>query len=195
MLKLPLVIVGPSGVGKTVLVNTLLSKYPDKFEFSVSCTTRPMRKNEKNQVNYDFITKELFQSKIKLNEFAEWAEVHGNLYGTTKAAIFQVQTHNKICLLDIDVQGAISLYSSKVKFNCVSILPKNEESIRKRLVKRASETPESLLLRMENMKKELEIIKKNPEIFTNFLVNDDLEVAKNELFQIVNQMYGNNYLI
>lgn len=189
MLKLPLVLVGPSGSGKTTLANYLLHKYPKDFTFSVSCTTRPIRNKESEGKSYYFLTKDDFQGKINRNEFVEWAEVHGNLYGTTKQEISSIQLSNKICLLDIDVQGAINLHKYKLQFHCISILPANETSIRNRLLNRNTETLESIAIRLENMQKELKIINENPEIFKYQIINNDLEDSKKELYDIIYRLY------
>ena len=189
MIKIPLALVGPSGSGKTTLANFLLSKYSNFFEFSVSSTTRTKRISEINGTDYNFITREDFLLKIQKNDFIEWAEVHGNYYGTTKQAIKDIQNRLKICLLDIDVQGIINLYNSKFVMNRICIIPKDEESIKIRLLNRKTETPESIALRIFNMKKELDIMKNHPEIFTNTIINDNLDASIESLLVIIKRMY------
>ena len=83
----PIIVLGPSGVGKSTMINALTEKYPDKFGFSVSHTTRQPRAGEEHGVNYFFVTKDEFQAMTDANEFIEWFEVHGNMYGTSKAQI------------------------------------------------------------------------------------------------------------
>ena len=115
--------------------------------------------------------------------------MHGNYYGTTKQAIKDIQNRLKICLLDIDVQGIINLYNSKFVMNRICIIPKDEESIKIRLLNRKTETPESIALRIFNMKKELDIMKNHPEIFTNTIINDNLDASIESLLVIIKRMY------
>lgn len=189
MAKLPLALVGPSGSGKTTLVSFLLSKFSQSFEFSISSTTRAKRPNEVNGKAYNFLTHEEFMTQVQNNEFVEWAEVHGNLYGTTRSAIKQIQNYNKICLLDIDVQGVLNLYKSEIIFNRICIIPKDEESIKKRLMKRGTESPEALKIRLDNMNEEIRVMKQNPEVFCNYVINDSLKDTKDKLLEYVKKMY------
>lgn len=189
MFPLPLALVGPSGSGKSTLVKYLISMFPEKFKFSVSSTTRKIRPDEKNGLDYEFLTLKEFQTKIQQNEFIEWAEVHGNLYGTSKKIISNIQSQGKICLLDIDVQGVITLYESKINFNRLCILSKNEEVTRQRLIDRRTETTETLKIRLERMKKENHMIQLHPQIFTNTIINDQLDQTKAATIQLVKKMY------
>lgn len=101
----PLIIVGPSGVGKGTLIEELTKKYPNLFGFSVSYTTRDPRPGEVHGKNYFYIKKDEFKQMIEKDQFIEWFEVHGNFYGTSKGVIKDIQSENKIPLLDIDIQG------------------------------------------------------------------------------------------
>jgi guanylate kinase len=105
----PVVINGPSGVGKGTMISLLCKEYPTAFGFSVSHTTRAPRQGEQNAVNYYFTTKEVMLSMIEKNEFLESAEVHGNVYGTSFAAVEAVAQRGQVCVLDIDVQGTRSV--------------------------------------------------------------------------------------
>ena len=184
----PLALVGPSGSGKSTLIRFLLSK-SSEFKFSVSSTTRNIRPKEVNGKDYYFITKHQFENNINRSEFIEWAEVHGNFYGTTKTEISNIAAEGKICVLDIDVQGVLNLYNSGFDFNRICILPIDENSIRQRLLKRKSETEESLKLRLENMRNEITVMKTYPQIFNQFIVNDDLNVTKSKILEIVKNLY------
>jgi guanylate kinase len=106
--------VGPSGVGKGTLISLLVKEYPTAFGFSVSHTTRAPRVNEQNAVNYYFTTKEVMLAMIEKGEFLESAEVHGNLYGTSFAAVEAVAQRGQVCVLDIDVQGTQSVKDAKL---------------------------------------------------------------------------------
>jgi len=101
----PIVIAGPSGVGKGTLIEKLLKEHPSKFGFSVSHTTRSPRPGETHGVQYYFTNLIDMQKEIDQGKFVEFANVHGNLYGTSIAAVENVINQNKICILDIDVQG------------------------------------------------------------------------------------------
>ena len=85
-----MIIVGPSGVGKSTLINILMKKYPSTFQFSISHTTRAHRDGEKHGVNYFYVTKEQFQEKVDQDGFVEWCHVHGNMYGTSKEQIAEM---------------------------------------------------------------------------------------------------------
>ena len=109
---LPLVLVGPSGAGKSTIVKYLQSKAPDCFAFSVSSTTRKPREGEVNGVHYHFVTKEDFLADVEEGNFLEHQEVHGNFYGTHKNQVEEAQNQGMICILDIDVKGALEVAQS-----------------------------------------------------------------------------------
>ena len=119
----PLVVVGPSGVGKGTLITKFTEKHKEKFGFSVSFTTRGPREGEKDGVHYNFVKKEDFLAMIKRDEFIEYCEVHGNFYGTSKKQIQSIMDLKQIPLLDIDVQGAIKFKKSFPDSNFMAIVP------------------------------------------------------------------------
>merc|ERR1719203_1201444 len=110
----PMIICGPSGVGKSVLIKKLQEIFPNKFGFSVSHTTRDPRPGEQDGKDYHFSTHEVMEKGISEGKFIEHAHVHGNIYGTSKDAVDAVRNEGKICILDIDVQGAKSMNEQKV---------------------------------------------------------------------------------
>lgn len=187
--RVPLALVGPSGAGKSTIVTYLMKSYPNCFGFSVSSTTRAKRKLEIEGESYFFLSKSEFKAKIENKEFIEWAEVHGNLYGTLKSSVSAVNSSGKICLLDIDSQGILNLFNSGFEFNRICIVPKDEASVRERLVKRGTETEESLRVRLGNMQKELLVMKSYPEVFCNWVVNDELLKATQHVSQIIEKLY------
>ena len=127
----PLVIAGPSGVGKGTLINQLTQfSYPDKFGFSVSYTTRAPREGEVDGTHYNFVTREVFENMIAEFKFIEHCEVHTNFYGTAKSEIVRIQDQKKIPLLDIDVQGAIKFNKDFSDSNFVAIMPPSIDSLR-----------------------------------------------------------------
>lgn len=106
-----IVVCGPSGVGKGTLLKKLLSDYPDRFAYSVSHTTRQPRDGEVDGKDYYFVTRQTILKMFENNEFLQLCDVHGNLYGTSVAAVRVVQRMGKTCLLEIDVKGAQKLRS------------------------------------------------------------------------------------
>ena len=144
-----ILITAPSGAGKTSIVNHLLKKYP-QLTFSVSATTREPRGNEKDGVDYYFISEEEFKEKIHHKEFLEWEMVYeGKFYGTLKSEIERIWSENKVPVLDIDVQGAIHV-QQQYPVNTISVFiqPPSAEELTARLQRRGSETEESLQARL-----------------------------------------------
>ncbi len=167
------IVSGPSGVGKTTLLKMLLEKYKDKLKFSVSDTSRPKRKGEINGVDYNFITKEEFENGIKNNNYLEYAVVHDNYYGTSKKQVENIINSNYDILLDIDVQGALTLMSKKVKAKYIFIAPPNIETLKERLLNRSTEPMEVIETRLNNAK--IEIAQKDK--YDHIIINDDLNRA------------------
>ncbi len=146
------VISAPSGTGKTTLCENLRTT-PD-FIYSVSCTTRPPRSGEVNDVDYHFLSKETFLQRVQQGEMLEYAEVHGNYYGTLKATVREALTHGTDVLLDIDVQGAKSIRKTddpmiKSSLVDVFIMPPTPEELEKRLRKRGTETEAQIQMRLK----------------------------------------------
>lgn len=185
----PLVLVGPSGVGKSTLINFLKDRWPGVFEFSISSTTRLPRVGEQHGIHYYYITREEFMRKIDEDEFIEYCEVHNNLYGTSKTAIRNIFDNGKICLLDIDVQGVLKLINSGLEFNRIFIRPKDIKTLEERLRGRATDAEDVIRNRLKNAAKEMDLAEKNSVIFKNVLINEDLEIAKEHLFEFVKEFY------
>lgn len=153
-----LIVSGPSGAGKTTVVNLFLECSSD-FILSVSHTTRKKRVNEIDGKNYYFVSKEEFESMIEREEFIEWAKVYGNYYGTSKKEIERILNNNKNILLEIDVQGALSVKRNFPEESVlVFILPESFEDLKSRLVSRNTEKKEDIEKRLEVAKKEIEQI-------------------------------------
>lgn len=176
-----IVISAPSGAGKTTLCRRLLSDFKN-LTLSISSTTRAPRGTEKDGVEYYFITRGEFEKGIEAEEFAEWARVHDNLYGTSKKTIERAFQNGKDVLLDIDVQGAESLrkaYPNEAL--TIFISPPSLEILEKRLRDRKTDSEASIQKRMQNAREEMQAI---PH-FDHVIVNDDLEKAYAELKRIV----------
>lgn len=188
----PLVICGPSGVGKGTLVKEILSHYPESFGLSVSHTSRGPREHEQNGVQYNFISKQEFENGIKDNDYIEYANVHGNYYGTHKNSIISMRQNNKICILEIDINGAqnIKLLSDTLPayylfVDCTGSL----DTLTKRLQGRNTETQEQINTRLQTAKKEYDFLNENPSFFDYILKNDHLITATNEMIDLVSNKW------
>jgi len=177
-----ILITAPSGSGKTSIVKYLMKEFP-QLAFSVSATTRPARDNEKDGVDYYFISEEAFKEKIHEKEFLEWEMVYeGKYYGTLKSEMERIWALDRVPVLDIDVQGAIHV-QQQYPVNTMSIFiqaPSTEE-LRKRLQRRGSENEETLTARIN--KSAYEMTFKN--YFENVIVNNDFNVACRDTAKIV----------
>lgn len=174
-----IIISGPAGVGKGTLIAKLQANHPGKFGFSVSHTTRAPRPGETNGKEYHFITREKFETMIANGEFIEHADVHGKLYGTSKAALDAVRKTGAVCIVEVDVQGATRLKAAAGKLNLYALFikPPSFEALRSRMLARGSETPEKIELRLETAKKELNFID-GPDcskVYDKVIVNDNLD--------------------
>jgi len=173
---------GPSGVGKGTLIKKLMDAYPNNFGFSVSHTTRAPREGEVDGVHYNFAEKAAMEAEIAEGKFLEHAAVHGNLYGTSKAAVEAVSERGLVCILDIDVQGARSVRASSLRSLFVFIHPPSMEALEARLRGRGTETEEKVQLRMANARGEMAAADE-PGFFQANIVNDSLEEAFQSLVQ------------
>lgn len=180
----------PSGAGKTTLVRHLVSLMLDKLMFSVSATTRSKRQHERNNIDYCFITKEEFKQRVIDGDFLEWQEVYdGNYYGTLKSEIDRILQQGKNVIFDVDVEGATNIkhfYGDKAL--TVFVQPPSVEALRNRLIGRNTETNETLEQRVKKAILELEYAPK----FDQTLVNDRLELAKQQAYQLVNDFLNND---
>ena len=176
-----LVVSGPSGSGKTSLARAVCEELGERAYFSISTTTRPKREGERDGVDYFFVSKEEFLKDIEEGYFLEWAEVHGNFYGTSKKQINEALNKGQIVFLDIDVQGHDAVRKAYPDIvTSVFVTTKNKNTLIERLKNRGTETEETLEVRMINALHEM---KKIPE-YDFLLINDDFEVAKEFLRSI-----------
>lgn len=184
----PLVICGPSGVGKGTLIKMLMDEFPQSFGFSVSNTTRNPRDGEVDGVHYNFMTKEQFQEGVEKNKFIEYANVHTNMYGTTFEGVDRVRNKGKICILDIDVQGVRNVKRSELVCKYIFVSPPGMEQLESRLRSRNTETEEKIQIRLRNAVDELAY--GNEEgAFDSVIVNEDLNVAYAELVATLKAWY------
>lgn len=169
-----IIITAPSGAGKTSITHFLLNKYP-QLAFSVSAATREPRGKEKDGVDYYFMSVDAFRQKIQEDAFVEWEMVYdGKYYGTLKAELERIWNDGRVPVLDIDVKGAIHV-QQQFAGNCLSIFiePPSVEELKRRLESRGTETPESLLTRVNKASYEISF----NHHFTKTIVNADLDNA------------------
>lgn len=177
-----ILVTAPSGAGKTSIIQHLVTVYP-QLAFSVSATTRKPRADEKEGVDYYFLSESDFKEKIHKKEFLEWEMVYeGKYYGTLKEEIERIWASGKVPILDIDVQGAIHVQQQyPVNTFSLFVQPPSEEELRRRLENRGSETQDSLQARIN--KSAFEMTFKSH--FQHIVVNDDFEKACSEAEKIV----------
>jgi guanylate kinase len=176
-----LILSSPSGAGKTTLTRKLLNEHPE-LRFSVSHTTRAPRPNEVDGRDYHFVDRTKFQTLVADGAFLEWAEVHGNLYGTSVAEIDRARAEAGCTgmIFDIDYQGARQIRVKKPDVVTVFILPPSMSELERRLRGRASDSEEAVLRRFEAARLEIE----HYALFDYLVVNDDLQRAYDELRSI-----------
>ncbi|XP_064451742.1 guanylate kinase isoform X1 [Mirounga angustirostris] len=172
----PVVLSGPSGAGKSTLLKRLLQEHGSVFGFSVSHTTRDPRPGEENGKDYYFVTREVMQRDIAAGDFIEHAEFSGNLYGTSKAAVRAVQAMNRICVLDVDLQGVRNIKKTDLRPIYIFVQPPSLDVLEQRLRLRNTETEESLAKRLAAARADLESSKEQG-LFDLVIVNDNLDVA------------------
>lgn len=176
-----LIISSPSGAGKTTLTRRLLQEF-SAFRFSVSHTTRRPRANEVHGQDYHFVTADAFRKIVDENRFAEWAEVHGNLYGTSIDEIELAREAGKIgVLFDVDYQGARQIKERFPHAVGVFILPPSMEELRRRLDSRGSDDADERQRRFDKAREEIG----HYPFFDYMIVNDDLQRALAELRGVV----------
>jgi guanylate kinase len=176
------VVSAPSGAGKTTLVKDVLNRFKT-LSYSVSHTTRAPRNNEQQGIDYFFISREEFEEKTGQDYWFEWAEVHGNYYGTSKGFIKTSLDQGKSLILDIDVQGTCEIIKSGLEMVTIFIMPPSIEILSKRLENRGSDSKKVIYTRIENAK--IEIAKKN--MYQYVVINNDLDKAIEELCSIFKQ--------
>ena len=174
----------PSGSGKTTLCKVVRSINPELI-WSVSYTTRKPRISEVDGEDYNFISMKEFEMLIDKGNLAEWENVHGNYYGTVKSYLDDAIMKNEVVLLELDVNGTESIQKLYPENSySIFIVPPSIESLRMRLQKRGSETEESIGKRLKRFKKEMAF----KDRFDTLLINDNIDVAKNEFLLKLNNI-------
>ncbi len=191
-----IVISAPSGCGKSTLIDMLLQEYPELI-YSISCTTRAPRGDEEDGIDYHFLTVERFRELIAEDAFLEYAEVHGNSYGTLRAPIAEILAEGNSAILDIDVAGAAKVRHHvihhlppddplRVGFTDIFINPPSMEALRERLEKRGTDSPEVIERRLANAEGEMA---RAPEYMYQ-VTNDDLGLAYKRLCDLIEVRAG-----
>lgn len=180
MTAFPIILSAPSGGGKTTIARALLSRRKD-IGYSVSCTTRQPREGEIPGKDYYFISRTEFLTKRERGEFAESAEVHGNLYGTLRSEVQRVLGSGRHVLMDIDVQGAAQFTKVFPETVTIFILPPSAEVLLERLRLRQTESSQQLADRLQSALQELQAV----GAYEYVVVNDDLEKAVQRVASII----------
>jgi len=180
------IVSSPSGGGKTTLCKAVLNRFPD-IRYSVSFTTRKPRKNEQDGVDYHFITKKMFKEKKESDQWAEWAEVHGQFYGTSAEFIKNVVSSGHDILLDIDTQGTFQISRRYPESVTIFIMPPSMDVLRDRLETRGTDTGQEIVRRLLNAEKEIS----KKDRYRHVIINDRLSTATNELITIIEKYHLN----
>lgn len=174
------VLSGPSGVGKSTLRKEVMKRCPT-LKYSVSCTTRPPRRDEKEGVDYYFIDMKTFEQMKEKEEFIEWAKVHGNYYGTPRRPVEEWLKEGFDVILEIDVQGAKQVKENYPEGIFIFIAPPSLGALEERIRKRSSDPENEILLRMTNAHLEMQSVRD----YNYLVINDVLEEAVDKLRSII----------
>jgi guanylate kinase len=173
------VVCGPSGCGKSTLIGRVLARHPD-LRFSVSHTTRPRRKGERDGREYHFVSRAAFERMIVRGRFVEWAVVYGCHYGTSKAEV-EAKGKRGDLVLDVDVQGARSIRARFKDAVSLFVLPPRYAELRKRLFARGLDDPGTIRARLANARREIRHYRE----FDYIVINDDLNAAVGEFEAVI----------
>lgn len=184
--NLPLLVVcGPSGCGKSTFLQMLFKRFPDKFGFSVSHTTRKPRAGEENGYHYHFTDPESMKADIQKGRFLETATFSGNTYGTSFQAVENVSKSGKICVLDIEIEGVKQVKQKPgLDLILVFIKPPSMETLEERLRGRGTESEDSVKRRLSVVQEQIEFGESNGN-FDIIIINDDLKTAYERFEQFV----------
>ena len=180
------IVSAPSGTGKTTLVKALLNRV-DHLVYSISHTTRQPRQGEAHGKDYFFVDKAQFMEMADAGQMLEWAQVHGNCYGTSKIFVQDQLAAGQSVILDIDVQGGRQIMDSGLNPVSIFIMPPSLTVLEQRLRGRGTDAEDVILRRLENAKGEMD----QKSFYTHVVVNDVLQKAVDELVVVVEQETAN----
>lgn len=180
MSAFPVILSAPSGGGKTTIARALLARRKD-VGYSISCTTRPPRGNERDGMDYYFLSRTDFVKRREEGAFAESAEVHGHLYGTLRSEVEKVLSSGRHVIMDIDVQGAMQFARAFPQSVTVFVLPPSGDVLLDRLKRRGTESTEQLVLRLQSALQELQSLQQ----YEYVIVNDELEQSVQRVSSII----------
>ena len=167
----------PSGAGKTTLVRRVMEQLPN-LQFCVSYTTRPPRSNEREGVDYHFVSRAIFEEMVEKGGFLEWAEVLGNRYGTARVDVRNLESKKFDLILDIDTQGAKKVKEMVDRTVLVYVLPPSMKVLRERLMSRGLDSPEMIEFRLANARRDIEEAHWYNYVIVNERVEDAVEKLK-----------------
>jgi guanylate kinase len=180
-----IIIAAPSGGGKSTVLKRIFAEVPDLM-FSISHTTRPPRRGEEDGREYFFIDESRFRELLAQGAFLEWAEVHGRLYGTSRAELDRARAAGKDLVLDLDVQGAAQIVRAYPQALTIFLRPPSMEVLTERLRRRATDSEEVVATRITNATGEIE----RASEFRHVVVNDDLDRAVLQVRHIIERERG-----
>ncbi|KAI6175129.1 Guanylate kinase [Aphelenchoides fujianensis] len=181
----PVVLTGPSGTGKSTILTRAMKEHPEAFAFSVSHTTRSPREGEKHGVHYFFVERAQMEEMIEKGEFVEHARFGGNIYGTSRKAVEAIQKTGRICILDVELQGVRNLKKQHLNAKYILIRAPDLETLKDRLLKRGTETEETIALRLKHAQEDDEAAEKDRNLFDYVIVNDVLDKAYAEFMDAI----------
>jgi len=179
------VVSAPSGAGKHTVLKRVLAR-DEKLAYSISATTRPPRAGEQDGREYYFLDRDTFEERIAAGEFAEWAEVHGNLYGTPRSELNRIIATGNDVLLELDVQGMRNVKRLGLDMVSVFIMAPSAEELEQRLRSRGTDSPEVIALRLKNAREEMAA----KDEYDHVIVNVDIREAVAELEGIIRAARG-----
>jgi guanylate kinase len=180
------IVIGPTAVGKSSILDHALRDFPALCDI-ITYTTRPMRAGESEGNPYHFVTEQTFKELIASNTFIEWAIVHGNMYGTPRTQVEATTKNGKVCIMDIDVQGAKKLISEYPNAVTIFLKPPSMDALRHRFIKRGITSEADLAKRLESARVEMA----QAEDFQHVIINDDFDSAYAQVRKIIENLLKN----
>lgn len=181
-----LIIIGPTAVGKSSVLERALRDYPQLCDI-ITYTTRPMRQGESEGHPYHFVNEETFKLLLEKGHFIEWALVHGKMYGTPRDQVEAAGRTGKVCVMDIDVQGAKKMLQEYPSAETIFLMPPSMDALRHRFLKRGVTSEADLAKRLESAQKEMA----QAHDFKHVIINDDFDSAYLKIRKIIENLLKN----